>query len=183
MPVTVDAAVTTALNSNHFEFALCARTPGGYNITNNPDSLTVGGVTYSPAEILIGASGHKRTLDITASSAEITIGNADQVMYEDYTSSTYVGDEIEVVIAFVNESFQPLNSNAYMPLYRGVLDSFATSENGSSSSLTLKMTSHWQAWRDTKGRKTNSASQNQFYPTDTVFEYSHQEKLPVKWGF
>lgn len=183
MPVTVDSAVTTALESSHFEYALCVSLPGGYNVTNNPDSLTVGGVTYTPDEILVGASESTRKYEITADSAEITLGNADQTLYQDFVSNDYAGQPIAIVLAFVGDDFQPLNSNAYMPAYEGVLDSWTVKEDGGNTSIAFRMTSHWSSWKTKKGRYTNNGSQQQYYPNDTVFQYSHQEKLPVKWGF
>lgn len=182
MPISVDSTVDVALAESHFEYALCVQLPGGYNVTNNPDSLTVGGVTYTPDEILLGSSGTKRKYDISADSAEVTLGNADQTMYQDYVSNTYEGQPVVVLAAFVDDEFQRISANSYMVVYEGVLESWAVNEGTTKSELKIKITSHWSAWRVQKGRRTNSGSQNSLYPTDTVFEYSHMEELPFKWG-
>lgn len=182
MPISLDGDVATALASNHFEYALCVSIPGGYNITNNPDSLTVGGVTYTPDEILLGTSNTQRRYEISADSAEITIGNADQTIYQDYVTNTYEGQSVKILAAFVDEDFQPLNSNSVMVVFEGVLDAWAVNESGTKSTLKLKLTSHWSAWKIKKGRRTNSGSQQSEFPTDTVFEYSHMDELAYKWG-
>jgi hypothetical protein len=183
MPITLDAAVTAALDDPHFGYAMCVSLPGGYNVTNNPNDLTVDSVTYTSDEILVAASDTTRKYAITADGAEIRMGNADQTMYQDYVTNGYVNEPITLTLVFVDEDFNLLNANATMPVYKGVLDSWTVQESKGQASIAFKMTSHWSAWKVTKGRKTNTGSQAQYYPNDTVFEYSHQEELPVKWGY
>ena len=182
MPITVDAAVTTALNDPHFEYALCVQIPGGYNITDNPRSITVGGVTYTPDNLVLDGGDHTRRSEITADSADLVFDNADQTLYQDYVANDYEGQPIVALYAFVNDDYSVINANAYLPLFEGILDSWAATESGGRATLKLRSTSLWASWRTKKGRKTNSASQQQFFPNDTVFEYSHQEELPYKWG-
>lgn len=182
MPISVDAAVTSALASEHFDYALCVQIPGPYNVTNNPDAITVGGVTFSPDQILMEANDTQRQLEIKAADLEIVLGNADQTIYQDYIQNDYTGQSMSVWFAFVNDKHQRLNANSYMPLYRGLLDSWSVSESGTRTQIVLRGSSHWTAFSKVTGRRTNSGSQQQYFPNDTVFEYSHQEELPYKWG-
>ena len=182
MPISLDSAVEAALESQHFEYALCVSLPGGYNVTNNPSSLTLDGVTYTPDEILVSASDTTRKYAITADGATITMGNADQTLYQDYVTNGFYNEAISLHLVFVDGDYQLLNANASLPLYKGVLDSWTVKESKGKTSIAFRMTSHWSAWKTTKGRKTNTGSQSQYYPNDSVFEYSHQEELPVKWG-
>ena len=150
MPISLDSAAVSALESQHFEYALCVSLPGGYNVTNNPDSVTVDGVTYTPDQILVKASDTSRKSVITSDGAEITMGNADQTMYQDYVTNGYTNEPISLTLVFVDDDYQPLNSNAFLPVYRGVLESWTVQESKGTTTMAFRRTSHWSAWKTKK---------------------------------
>ena len=181
--LTVPASVDTALADEDLVWALLVDLPGGFPVTDNPHNLTYDGTTYTPAKVLLSAGDVKRAQDISADSYEITMDNADQAIYEDYVVTNRVGTAVEVFAAFVDAGTYDLRAaDSVIKIYEGVLDSWSVSEQGSRASISIRLTSHWSAWKIVKGRFTNSSSQEETYSGDTIFEFSHQEELPIKWG-
>ena len=185
--ISVPASVTTALNSPSFGIALCISLPGNgttFSLTDHWRNLTLNGTTYVANSFVIsGTDEVKRDKDINVDSYTITVDNAELNIYEDYAQVNLVGQEATVDVAFVNpDTGVILGSDAGIRLYKGLVDSWVNDESGSKATFGIRLTSHWAAFNVVKGRVTNSASQEERYPGDTLFEFSFQDELQIKWG-
>jgi len=180
--ITVDSSVTTALADDHIEYCLLVDLPGPYRITDNVREISYDGNTYSPEQLLLSTGSVSRKREINADSYEVVVSNIDQTIYQDYVVTNYTNQPVDVYLGFLTESGDLISSVSVMPVFKGVVDSWGLSESGSKSTLTIRMTSHWSQWKLITGRRTNSDSHEERHPGDTVFEFSHQEELPIKWG-
>ena len=177
------SSVVNALASNDFTYSLLVDLPGNFQVTNNPHDLTWSSVTYSPAKLLMDVGDIERRQDISSDSFDIIMDNADQAIYQDYVANNRIGTVVPVYAAFVDPTtYDLLAADSVVRVYSGLFDSWDVSEAGTKATVTLRLTSHWSAWKVVKGRATNSSSQEEVYPGDTIFEFSYQEELPHKWG-
>ena len=84
-----------------------------------------------------------------------------------------------IYLAFLDEDYELLSSDSVIKIYAGLVDTWQFDETKTKSDFTIKLTSHWAAFEVVTGRFTNTASQEEYYSGDTLFQYSQQEKLPL----
>lgn len=187
--ITIPNSVSTALEASTYRTSLLVNLPGaGFKITDNHKPITYAGITYTTSdEIVLKTSNVSRTSDIAANSYTITFAGADKSAYQEYTNSgadyiRHVGKTGTLYLAFLDDNYELLDSTSVLELYTGVVDTWELSESNSTSEFSVKLASHWATFEVTNGRFTNSSSQQEYYPDDEIFKYSHQEKLPIKWG-
>jgi hypothetical protein len=187
--ITIPNSVSTALEASTYRTSLLVHLPGvGFKITDNHKPITYAGTTYTTSdEIVLKTSNVSRTSDIAANSYTITFAGADKSAYQEYTNSgadyvRHVGKTGTLYLAFLDDNYELLDSTSVLELYTGVVDTWELSESNSTSEFSVKLASHWVTFEVTNGRFTNSSSQQEYYPSDEIFKYSHQEELPIKWG-
>jgi hypothetical protein len=187
--ITIPNSVSTALEASTYRTSLLVNLPGvGFKITDNHKPITYAGTTYTTSdEIVLKTSNVSRTSDIAANSYTITFAGADKSAYQEYTNSgadyvRHVGKTGTLYLAFLDDNYELLDSTSVLELYTGVVDTWELSESNSTSEFSVKLASHWVTFEVTNGRFTNSSSQQEYYPSDEIFKYSHQEELPIKWG-
>jgi hypothetical protein len=182
--ITIPSSVTTALASTHYRVALLADLPGtGMSVTDNHKPITFGGTTYSATDgLFLKTSDVSRTTAIEVNSYTLTFSGADKSAYTQYYDNTHVGKSATLYLAFLDDDYALLHYGSVVEMYTGIIDTWALSETGTTSDFSIKMTNHWSTFEIINGRFTNSSSQQEVYDGDTIFEYSTQDKLPLKWG-
>lgn len=182
--ITIPSSIVTALASPNYRVALLADLPGtGMQVTNNHRALTHGGVTYSATDgLLLKTSNVNRTTSIETNSYNITFAGADKSAYTQYYDNTHVGKPASLYLAFLDDDYALLDSSSVIEMYTGIIDTWSLTESGTTSDFTIKLTNHWSTFELVNGRFTNSSSQEEIYPGDTIFEFATQDKLPLKWG-
>jgi V8-like Glu-specific endopeptidase len=187
--ITIPSSVSTALASSRYRTALLVHLPGtGFKVTDNHKPITYNSTTYATSgEIILKTSNINRTTEIAANSYTLTFAGADRSAYQEYTNlgtdyARYVGQTGTLYLAFLDDNYELLDSGSVLELYTGVIDTWDLTETKTTSEFSVKLTSHWASFEVTNGRFTNSASQQEYYPGDDFFKYSHQEDIPLKWG-
>ena len=71
--------------------------------------------------------------------------------------------------------------NAYT-VYQGCLSGYEFDEDNADAQLTLTATSIWAALDQKAGRRSNSASQQRFYPNDKGFDFAPITLDNLPWG-
>jgi len=182
--ITMPSNVASALASASYRTAVLINLPGtGFKVTDNHKPITYDGVTYAPDDqSLLGTSSVQRSTSISASSYQISFAGADRTAYQEYVDNAHFGEEASIYLAFLDEDYELLSSDSVIKIYAGLVDTWQFDETKTKSDFTIKLTSHWAAFEVVTGRFTNTASQEEYYSGDTLFQYSQQEKLPIKWG-
>ena len=187
--ITIPNSVSTALAASTYRTSLLVHLPGaGFKITDNHKPITYNSTTYTTSdEIVLKTSNVNRTTDIAANSYTLTFAGADKSAYQEYTNSgtdyvRHVGKTGTLYLAFLDDNYELLDSGSVIELYTGVVDTWELNETSTTSEFSVKLSSHWATFEVTNGRYTNSSSQQEYYAGDEIFKYSHQEKLPIKWG-
>ena len=182
--ISIPSSVLTALNSTAFRSALLVDAPGTtFQVTDNHKAITYNGVTYKVSdELLMKTSNISRTTNIAANGYQITVSGADTSAIQEYTDNDHLGKTATVYMAFLDDNYELLATDSVLEVYQGLVEGWSLDEGATSSEFTIRLTSHWSSFELVNSRFTNSASQQEVFPTDELFKFAFQEKLPIKWG-
>ena len=182
--ITIPSSISTALASSNYRVALLADLPGtGMQVTDNHRPITFGGVTYAATDgLLLKTSNVNRTTSIETNSYNITFAGADKSAYTQYYDNVHVGKSATLYLAFLDDDYELIDSTSVIEMYTGIIDAWSLTESGTTSDFSIKMTNHWSTFELVNGRFTNASSQEEIYAGDKIFEFSTQDKLPLKWG-
>ena len=143
-------------------------------------SISGSSVTYSASKFIMGMTNFTEEADITKQSLEVLLSGADQTFISTVLNENVVNDAVSIYRGFLDSS-NALIDDPFL-LYKGTIDTFSISESENSSSVSLKIVSHWADFEKMNGRKTNTTSQQRFFSTDLGMSYSSQTVLDIKWG-
>lgn len=177
--IQVSTALSTALNSDNFEYAYVVDLPVGLRYTNHGRDLLIDGSTYVSNGLLVKFANIKQSQELSLDSYSIELSNVDNTLAKAYASGNYRGLDGVIRIAVMSNGVvlgDPLI------IYKGTLDSFSIRENRSSSTLSVKLTSHWASYNQKAGRYTSDALQQDLYTGDRIFQYAHVEQNNLGWG-
>lgn len=182
--ITMPSSVVGALASPDYRTAMLIDLPGtGFQVTDSHLPITFNGTTFlTDSYALLKATGVNRSGDLSASSYSLTFSGADTLAYQEYLDDAHLGKRASISLAFLDDDYALLAADSVIEIYAGLVDQWQFSESATSSDFTIKLTSHWAAFEVVTGRFTNTSSQEEYFPGDTFFQYSQQEKLPIKWG-
>lgn len=178
--LTLDASTIAALGSDSFEYAYICDLPANLHFTNHSTDLSYNSNSYISNGLVTGFSPVTQTQGMSLASYTLTLSNVDISVAQGYSSGNYRGQDATIYLAIVSNG-----SIIGTPtiLYRGTLDSFAIKESGSTSSLTLKLTSHWANYNQRGGRYTSDSIQQGIHSGDRIFKYAHEESSDsLDWG-
>jgi hypothetical protein len=91
-----------------------------------------------------------------------------------------VNDSVDIFRGFLDDN-NALIADPFL-LYSGTIDTYAISENETTSTVNLQIVSHWADFDKTNGRKTNNTSQQRFFSSDVGMDFSSQTVQDIKWG-
>ena len=148
-----------------------------YNLTS---SISGSSVTYTASSHILGLSNFVEETDISKMSLDLTLSGANLTYISTVLNENVVNDSVKIYRGFL-DSNNALIADPFL-LYQGTIDTFGITEQGTESSLTLRIVSHWADFEKTNGRKTNNTSQQRFFSTDVGMNFSSENVLDIKWG-
>ena len=176
----LDNLTLAALGSDNFEYAYLCKLPANLYFTNYAKDVTTGGQTYVSNGLTTGFSDVSQTQAISLSTYNLTLSNVDITVAQGYTATNYRGHEAIVYLAVI-QSGAVVGTPTI--LYKGTMDSFAVKETATTSSLSIKLTSHWANYNQKGGRYTSDSIQSGIHMGDRFFKYSHEESADsLGWG-
>jgi len=105
----------------------------------------------------------------------------------DYTTlgyvlnNEYIDRRVVLYRAVLDENFQ-LDSTKVFQYFDGRINDFSIAESPKLATMTLKISSQFADYERINGRRTNSVSQNRFFPDDLGLEFAPQIQTDIKWG-
>ena len=156
-----------------------AVTSAAYDIAYNGD-------VYVSDGLLISVDGVNSTTDIRTDTHTIVLDDANQTALSIFGNGNYIGREATISIALQNDDGSLIlddNNNGPIEIFTGLFDGWALKEEKTTSKMNIKLKSHWASFNRTSGRFTNNASQQELYPTDTFFDFSHVDQNEIRWGY
>ena len=177
---TLDSATLAALASDSFEYAYLCDLPPNLRYTNHATDLTVGGVTYISNGLVSEFSGVSQSQAISLDSYTLTLSNVSNDVAKGYTAVNFRGQSATIYMAIIENGVVVGTPTV---IYKGTLDSFGIKETGSTSTLSLKLTSFWANYNQKGGRYTSDSIQQGLHTGDTIFKYAHEESSDsLGWG-
>lgn len=136
--------------------------------------------TFVPSSHLIEGISVKETASIKSNKITFTMSGVDQAYISAMMSQNNINNTFDVYRATIDANGSIIG--APFMVYSGIIVGYAISDSDTSSEIALDIASHWTDFEKTSGRKTNSASQNRYFPDDRGMEFSSTTKKDVKWG-
>lgn len=178
--LTLDSVTLAALASDHFEYAYLCDLPANLHYTNHASDLSVNGTTYISNGLVSEFSGVSQSQAITLDSYSLQLSNVDNSIARGYTYQNYRGQPATIYMAIIEDGAIVGNPTV---VYKGTLDAYGIKETGSTSVLTLKLTSFWANYNQKGGRYTSDSVQQGLYAGDNIFKYAHEESSDsLGWG-
>ena len=152
----------------------------GSRYTDHYKDISYNANTYTASSVLLGVSDVSESSDVAVDSITVVFTGADQTIISLLLNNDYMDKEAEIYKGFLDSS-QQLIADPFL-LFKGRIESFAIDEDANSSQVSISIASHWADFDKTKGRKTNTNSQQLFYSGDVGFDYASQVIQGIKWG-
>ena len=177
------------------------------HITDHDHALTYGGQTYEAGGHLLGMSPVNESSELRVGSFQLNLSGVDQAYISLLLSQQVTNRRVFIqrVILFSDTQAQRLTrengdlltteAGDYLMtdtgtgiigdpimLYDGRISDFTLADDTTTSTIQLRITSHWSDFEKRAGRRTNHASQQAFFPSDQFFQYTAQSVKNIKWG-
>lgn len=188
----VSNGISAALAADTLRYAWLLQIGDDLFFTNHSVDIAYGGDSYKSQGDLLTMQQVVRERRIKLQSYTATFSNVDAVMAYNmrrkydaglpgFVSYDRVGDPCEVRLVFLDAGGDVIDGQA-VSLYKGAFDSWTEQDNGSRSTIAVKITSPWANPNLTAGRATSDHNQKDNYPGDRFFEFAHEEKNTIGWG-
>lgn len=183
MSRNIPAAVKTALAGDSFRLAGLLQfdfsspvkiTDYGTTITDT----TLG--TFTPSSHILSLGNVTETSSLKGNSYSIDLSSVDQAYVSILLGSNQIGRRFRAWRAVLDANNQIIGS-PFM-VFDGIIVGFSISDSEKTSKLSVEVASHWTDFEKTSGRKTNSNSQNAFFPNDRGMDFSSTTVKEIKWG-
>jgi hypothetical protein len=157
----------------------------GLNLTTAAYDIAWDGTTYQALGIVLSLDGKRNTSEISANTYKLTLSNADQTALAVLGQNNYFGLPCRIYMGLLDDTGALIvdnDGNGPFEFYSGLYDSYVVNETNTKSTVEVTIRSHWAAYERKAGRWTNTESQQEQYPTDSIFEYAHLSDTEFKWG-
>jgi len=140
-------------------------------------TFTLPGVSeiYSANGFLQSMGNISESTKLTIGSLDLTLSGVNQTLISDLLNNGHIHRKVTIQRAFINPSTNALIEA--FSLYTGRIDSMEIVDSERTSTINLSIANHWADFARMSGRRTNSGSQNQFFPDDKGFDFITQSNL------
>ena len=152
-------------------------TNASFDITS---SVSGSSRTYQSNGHLKSITAVSETNKPTKNSLSISLSAVDQTYVSIALSENIINADAYVYKGYL-DSNNALISDPFL-LFFGTIDEYSISDNTTSASLILTVTSHWGNFGKTTGRTTTDNSQKRFFSSDKGMEFAAQTVRDIKWG-
>lgn len=187
----INATTKASLASDGFYFATLIKMefsqPSATTIrlTDFGSDLSVD-VTGSGAETFT-SSGHLLNIGDAAESANLqvntltlTMSGVDQAILSTFLSYEYIDVPCRIWRAVLDSSNNVVGE--HFIFFDGRIVGFDVRDDGADSEVQIEIASHWRDFEKINNRKTNSNSQNIYFPGDKGFEFASRVAKDIRWG-
>ena len=152
-------------------------TNASFDITS---SVSGSSRTYSANGHLKNISAVSETNKPTKNSLIISLSAVDQTYLSVALNENIINDDVHIYRGFLDTN-RALISDPFL-LFYGTVDEYKISDNTSTATLNLVITSHWANFSKTSGRVTPDNSQQRFFSGDKGMEFSALTVRDIRWG-
>ena len=148
---------------------------------DSPTAPDAGANTYLAQGQFLGFGDVSETRDIRVSNMAINFTAVDYTTLAYVLNNEYIDRRVVLYRAVLNDDYE-LDSTKVFQYFDGRINDFTISESPKSATLSLKISSQFADYERINGRRTNSTSQNRFFPTDRGMDFAPQIQTDIKWG-
>jgi hypothetical protein len=138
------------------------------------------GNTYQSSNYFMTMGSVDESSEVRVGSIGITLSGVGQSFTSAFLSYPYVGKQVIVYRAFLNDSGAIIGEPVV--IYDGRIDGYDFNESEKDSTISVTVASHWSDFEKKAGRYTNSNSQELFFTGDKGFEFAAVSVKDLKWG-
>ena len=180
MPRVTDSATITALSSDSLNLASLITfhfdTPT--YITDFGQSITYGN-TYSPSSHVLEVGGSTETGGIKVNSMTIRLSSVEQTFLSKFLNENLINTKVTIQRAILDANDAVIGQP--IDYFTGRIVSFDV-EDSDTSEIAVEIASHWQDFEKIQNRKTNTKSQQFWFPQDKGFSFAASTITNLKWG-
>jgi hypothetical protein len=148
---------------------------------DSPTAPDAGANLYVAQGQFLGTGAVSESRDIRVNALSISFTAVDYTTLGYVLNNEYIDRRVVLYRAVLNDdySLDPLKVFQY---FDGRINDFQISESANTASLLIKVSSQFADYERVNGRRTNSTSQNRFFPTDLGLDFAPQIQVDIKWG-
>jgi hypothetical protein len=132
-------------------------------------------ITYSANGFLQKMGSISESAGLTIGSLSLSLSGVNQTLISDVLNNGHIHRQITIKRAFINASTNALIES--FSIYSGRVESMDIVDTDKTSMINFRVSNHWGDFARLAGRRTNSGSQNQFFPNDKGFDFITQSNI------
>lgn len=136
--------------------------------------------TFIPGAHLLSISDISETASLKGNKITVNLSGVDQAYIQIMLSEANINKRFKMWKATMTNTGTIIG--APFMVYEGLIVGYAITDSDDSSEIGIEVASHWTDFERVAGRKTNSNSQNAYFPLDRGMDFSSKTKKEVKWG-
>tara|TARA_R110000744_G_scaffold165078_3_gene282200 strand:- start:3137 stop:3691 length:555 start_codon:yes stop_codon:yes gene_type:complete len=182
MTRSISAATIAELEKDDFNLATLIQFDLATTIylTDWNRDLSISGQTWVSSSHFLGSGDITETADLRVNSIDVTLSGVSQEYVNIFLAQNYIDRTAKIYRAVVNDSDAVIGSPILV--FDGLMTGYNIQDGRESSTVTVKLASHWKDFEKEVGRKTNQNSQSIHFPNDKGFEFSAKTIKNLKWG-
>tara|TARA_Y100000310_G_scaffold54745_2_gene50166 strand:+ start:1086 stop:1889 length:804 start_codon:yes stop_codon:yes gene_type:complete len=146
-----------------------------YQFTDFSSDIVDGSDTYSANGFLQKIGSISESAGITTGSLSLSLSGVNQTFISDLLGNGHIHRKMIVKRAFINASTNALIES--FSIYTGHVEGMDITDSDKTSLINLRIANQWSDFARLSGRRTNSGSQNQFFPNDKGFDFITHSNL------
>ena len=151
--------------------------PTPQRLTNHYKDITHNSNTYLASSHLLSVSGNTESTEVNVSSFQIELSAVESSFVSIVLNNVVSNDEVTVDVGFLDSSDALIDTFNFN---KGFIDSYSIdTEKGR---LVLNCTSHFSDFSRVAGSKTNTGSQQIFFPNDRGMDFAGLTVQDILWG-
>tara|TARA_B100000886_G_scaffold336292_1_gene294755 strand:- start:4288 stop:4854 length:567 start_codon:yes stop_codon:yes gene_type:complete len=152
-------------------------TNASFDITS---SVSGSSQTYLANGHFRGITAVSETPTPSKNSLIVSLSGVDQTYISVVLNENIINSDVFIYRGFLDANLA-LIADPFL-LFYGTIDEFKITDNTSTATLSLNVTSHWGNFSKKSGRTTSDNSQKRFFSNDKGMEYSALNLVDIKWG-
>lgn len=156
------------------------------HFTDAPFDVDYNGTTYEAQGNFLSVSEAQETADIQTTNINLVISALDSDMVTKLARSDQINQNVTVYKAF----FDPTNYNLIgdstgdnaIIVFKGNIAGYKITDTTDTATITLEITSQFNNFNRTSGRRSNLGSFQREHATDYFMQYSHETLQDIRWG-
>lgn len=182
MSRVTNSATIAALASDSIRLATLIKLdfPTPIYITDYGQDIVYSTITYDASSYILEVGDASESGDIRVNSMDLTLSAVERSYVSLFLQSDYVNKQVLVQRVCLDDNGDVIGEP--ITYFDGRIVSFDIEDSGTDSRINVELASHWQDFDKVQNRKTNTKSQQFWFPNDRGFAYAASTITNLKWG-